>query len=208
MVVSRLLKERVGRMTTERSILFAPMRADWVLQFFDRAAGLATVFLIIKLGWQHTSFFVERPLPILMAILCFFHVMVYWINFHHFLKFSGERFSILQTWVVIFMSLGLIFYPISLTGWIEENNHLFYGMINCYLTLLLVVMNSITPSRGGNTIYRVYRGWAPRVAFVWYLVVVVLSAVDVNVMWMIWMAPFFFAAPLGAAERPEKGGAG
>ena len=107
----------------------------------------------------------------MMAVLCFFHVMVYWINFHHFLRFSGEYFTIAQSWVVIFMSLGLIFYPISLTGWIEDNNHLFYGMVNCFLTLLLVVLNRITPSQGGNQLYRIYRGMAPSVAFLWYLTV-------------------------------------
>jgi hypothetical protein len=137
-----------------------------------------------------------------MALLCFIHVMVYWINFHHFLKFSGRDFSIGQTWVVIALSLGVIFYPISLTGWIEADNHLFYGLVNCFLTLLLVVMNQITASEGGDALYRVYRAWAPRVAFAWYLLVVVLSACGVNVMWMIWTAPFFFfAVPLGRGER-------
>jgi len=181
------------------SAYFSPVTAESVILIFDRAAGLATVFLIIKLGWQHASSVFDQPLPIFMAILCFFHVMVYWINFHHFLKFSGELFTIAQSWVVIFMSLGLIFYPISLTGWIEEDNHLFYGVVNCYLTLLLVVLNRITPSHGGNRLYRVYRSWAPRVAFLWYLTVVVLSAAGVNALWMIWTAPFFFVMPLGAA---------
>ena len=187
--------------SSERSFLFAPLRASWVTEFFDRAAGLATVFLIIKLGWQHTSSFLDQPLPIFMAVLCFFHVMVYWINFHHFLRFSGEYFSIAQAWVVIFLSLGLIFYPISLTGWIEDNNHLFYGLVNCFLAFLLVVLNLITSSRGGNSLYRVYRNLAPSVALLWYLGVVLLSVRGVNVMWMIWTAPFFFALPLGAAEN-------
>lgn len=183
-----------------QNVLFAPVRAEAVTQFFDRAAGLATVFLIIKLGWQHTSLVFDQPLPIFMALLCFFHVMVYWMNFHHFLRFSGEFLTIAQSWVVIFMSLGLIFYPISLTGWIDDNNHFFYGVVNLFLTLLLVVLNLITPSEGGNRLYRFYRSAAPLVAFIWYLAVVVLSATGVNVMWMIWIAPFFFAVPLGASE--------
>jgi len=189
-------------MTTDRapSSLFATVRAESVTLIFDRAAGLATVFLIIRLGWQHASSVFDHPLPIMMAVLCFFHVMVYWINFHHFLRFSGEYFTIAQSWVVIFMSLGLIFYPISLTGWIEDDNHLFYGVVNCFLTLLLVVLNRITPSQGGNQLYRIYRGMAPSVAFLWYLTVVVLSVRGVNVLWMIWAAPFFFTVPLGAAE--------
>ena len=182
----------------ETRAMFSPVRAEFVTQFFDRAAGLATVFLIIRLGWQHASVFLVEPLPMLMAVLCFFHVMVYWINFHHFLKFSGQEFSIAQTWTVIAMSLGLIFYPISLTGWIEANNHVFYGLVNCLLTFLLVVLNQITPSEGGNALYRLYRSWAPRVAFVWYVTVVVLSLRGLDVLWMIWTAPFFFAAPLGA----------
>jgi hypothetical protein len=40
------------------------------------------------------------------------------------------------------------------------------------------------------------------------LAVVVLSAMEVNVLWMIWTAPFFFAVPLGAAEHQEEPAAG
>jgi len=185
----------------KRSQLFSPVQAEQVIRFFNAATVLATVFLIIRLGWSHASSFFDQPLPIFMAILCFFHVMVYWMNFQHFLRFSPDSFSIAQSWVVIFLSLGLIFYPISLTGWIEDNNHIFYGTVNCYLALLLVILNSITPTAGGDRIYEIYRAWAPRVAFAWYSVVVVLSAKDINVMLMIWTAPFFFAAPLGAAEN-------
>ena len=192
---------RVSQISRPKTELFDTIRAESATLIFDRAAGLATVFLIIRLGWQHASAVFDQPLPILMAMLCFFHVMVYWINFHHFLRFSGEYLTIAQTWVVIFMSLGLIFYPISLTGWIEDDNHLFYGAVNCFLTALLVILNLITPSEGGNRLYRVYRTMAPSVAFVWYLTVLVLSSNGVNVLWMIWTAPFFFAVPLGAAER-------
>ena len=88
----------------DRGAVFSPIQAEFVTQFFDRAAGLATVFLIIKLGWQHASVFLVEPQPMLMAVLCFFHVMVYWINFHHFLKFSRREFSITQTWTVIGMA--------------------------------------------------------------------------------------------------------
>ena len=49
--------------------------------------------------------------------------------------------------------------------------------------------------------YCVYRILGPSVAFLWYLGVVLLSVKGVNVLWMIWTAPFFFALPLGAAEN-------
>jgi hypothetical protein len=61
--------------TTRTSSLFAPFRAIEVTSFSDRAAGLATVFLIVKLGWEHASSVVDQPMPLLMALLCFFHVM-------------------------------------------------------------------------------------------------------------------------------------
>jgi len=36
------------------------------------------------------------------------------------------------------------------------------------------------------------------------LTVVVLSVQGIGVLWMIWIAPFFFAIPLGAAKEEQE----
>jgi hypothetical protein len=49
----------------------------------DAVVGLATVFIFIE---EETSLTGISD-GLLAALLCFFHVMVYWINLHHNLKF-------------------------------------------------------------------------------------------------------------------------
>lgn len=176
-------------------------KPDRVLDYFDAIVALATVFLFIKLGWEKTYNFKENSEPLLIAGLCFVHVMVYWINLHHFLKFSPPKFSVLQVWLLVLMSLGLVFYPMSLDAWIEGDNNVMYYIVNIYLCTLLTVFNFLLEIRGANAVYRLYHKLAPSMAVAWYSLAFVLDQVGVPADFMIWIAPFLYLVPLGAKEK-------
>ena len=190
--------------------LLSPYRGDLVLSLLNNAVSLATVFLIVKLGWRHAVSFGDNPLPMLMALLCFFHIIVYWLNLLHLLKFAETRyFSTSQTWTLAFFALGLVFYPISLDAWLEARSLTLYVLINCYLCALLNVWVLVSPvAAGGNAVFRGYRRLGPPLALCWYLVVLALLQHGVRAHWMLWLAPFLFAVPLGAAERAARPGDG
>ena len=65
------------RDVSERNII-SPFGMSRVLAYFDAIVGLATVFLLIEILGYEDSIQAEELTPMLQALLCFFHVMVYW----------------------------------------------------------------------------------------------------------------------------------
>ena len=88
----------------------SPYPASSALDYFDAVVGLATVFIFIADDGTETLGGAESGISngLLAALLCFFHVMVYWINIHQRLKFSPPTMSILQVWSIVFFSLGMV----------------------------------------------------------------------------------------------------
>lgn len=96
-----LLLQGAAKDVKERRV-FSPYDSDRVLTYFDGVIGLVSVFLYEELGWERTIDFKENPKPVLLSVLCFFHIMVYWLNTHHFLKFTArDTFSLPQIWCLI-----------------------------------------------------------------------------------------------------------
>ncbi|CAB9501512.1 expressed unknown protein [Seminavis robusta] len=100
--------------------VFSPYDGGHVLDYGHEIIALSTVFLAIKLGFQGVVDFSTDREPLLVAGLCFFHIMVYWINVLHFLKYTDmKNFSILQFWLLALFCLGITYYPVSLDAWLE-----------------------------------------------------------------------------------------
>jgi len=102
--------------------IFSPFDSARVLDYFDGVISLVSVFLYEELNYDQLLNVTEDSTPLLLSLLCYFHVMVFWLEIHHFLKFSPNIFSILQVWLIFLASLGLVMYPLSLAAWIEVWN--------------------------------------------------------------------------------------
>ena len=70
----KLLFEGAGQDIKDRKI-FSPYSSDRILGYFDGVIGLVSVFLYEELGWERTINFKDNPTPVLLSLLCFFHVM-------------------------------------------------------------------------------------------------------------------------------------
>lgn len=189
------LKER------KQSLFFSRFNGDSVMEHFNNAISFSMVFMIIKLGWEPIYDISNDLRPILIALLCFFHVAVYWLNFHHFLKFvDDESFSAAQTWTVALLALGIVLYPLSLSAWLERGDMTLYLYVNLFICAALNVWNLFTRYSAGNSIFKAYVYLGTPAALVWYLVVLLSTSKNIDLEWMIWLAPFLFCVPLGAAR--------
>ena len=99
----------------ERNI-FSPYPSDPILMYFDGVVSLVSVFLFEEgpLGWQEILDIRNNPTPVLLSLLCFFHILVYWVVGHHTLNFSPDVMSLPQVWCIMLFSLGMVMYPLSL----------------------------------------------------------------------------------------------
>ena len=185
--------------------LFSPFDSSRVLDYFDGVISLVSVFLYEELDYDQLLNVNEDSTPLLLALLCYMHVMVFWINVHHFLKFSPHVFSIVQVWLLFLASLGLVMYPLSLAAWIEKGGaNLEYTVINMMICFVFVIFNFMTrvDERRANCLYRLYHKFAPMTAFVYYAIAVVLIAKGIEgSVYMVYIAPFLFVLPLGAATK-------
>ena len=179
--------------------------SDFVIAYFDAAVGLATVFLFVELGWKKLYNF-DDPRPVLIAGLCFFHVVVFWINVHHFLKFSPERFTIVHVWLMSSLSLGLVFYPMSLNAWIDGERNLLYYIVNIWMCVCLSLLNSCLEidERRANDLYKLYHRLAAPIAWFWYSLAFVLVYHGWKAEWMVYVAPFLYMCPLGAERKQQQ----
>ncbi len=184
--------------------LFSPFYTDRVLDYFDGVIGLVSVFLYEELDYDQLLNAREDPTALLLSLLCYFHVMVFFLNVHHFLKFSPDTFSILQVWLIFAASLGLVCYPLSLAAWIEQGGgaSMDYIIINTSICFVLFIFNILTTiGERANGLYRVWHRFAPLVAFVYYLCALILNLTgDEKSIYMVYIAPFTFMFPLGAAK--------
>lgn len=172
---------------------------ELVLEHLTSATGLATVFLVVELGWERVVAVGSDPLPVAAALLCFVHIVVYWLNFIHLGHFSDtSRLGLAQTWTVAAFGLGLVMYPIVLSAWIDGDDLAPYLIANTALCALLAIWVAVTPSDGGDRVYVRYRRIGPVVAVSTYAVMLVADWIELPVVWAVWFAPLFFVAPRGA----------
>ena len=167
--------------------------------YFDAAVGLATAFLFVELGWQRI-YDLTNPQPLLIAGLCFVHVIVYWVNVHHLLRFSSEEFTIVHIWTISLLSLGLVFYPLSLNAWIDGEENILYYIVNVWMCALLAVLSDRLDVNvdQASDLYQLYHKLAAGIAFLWYAAALTLRLhSDLKVDWMLYIAPFLYACPLG-----------
>lgn len=173
---------------------------ELVLEHLTSATGLATVFLVVELGWERVAAVSADPLPVAAALLCFVHIVVYWLNFIHLSLFADtDRFGLGQTWTISAFGLGLVMYPIVLSAWIDGDDLAPYLAANVALCLLLAIWVVITPNTGGDRSYLRYRRWAPPIAVLAYLALFVAEIAGAPVVWAVWFAPVLFVAPHGAS---------
>jgi len=111
--------------------------------------------------------------------------------------------SVLQVWLLVFYSLGSVFYPLCLTAWIEDGFIESYYVLNLLMISLLCLFTLLTEVEQGrsNSLYRVWHKFAPIVALTWYSVGYILLKFGKEQRWMIIMAPFCFMFPLGGKSQ-------
>ena len=173
--------------------------SDAFVAYFDAAVGLATAFLFVELGWKRI-YDLTNPQPLLIAGLCFVHVIVYWVNVHHLLRYSSGEFTILHIWTMSLLSLGLVFYPLSLNAWIDGEENTLYYVVNVWMCALLAALSyqlDVDTDRA-NYLYQLYHKFAAGIAFLWYALASTLRLnSNLNVDWMLYIAPFLYVCPLG-----------
>jgi uncharacterized membrane protein len=194
----------------QKGNVFSWYPVDRVLDYFDGVVGLATVFMFVSNSWENTIGDVNTSSDILTggltaALLCYFHVMAYWLNIHHMLKFSPSKISVLQVWFVVVLSLGMIAYPLCITAWVEQGSVEIYYVINLILVGFVSVFSFLTQIELGesNALYRLYHKLGPLVALVWYVLAYSLYKAESEQRWMIIAAPFLFMAPFGGEQLQE-----
>lgn len=137
--------------------------------------------------------------------------MVFWINVHHFLKYTTEL-SLVQVWLLLFASLGLVLYLLSLAAWIEVSDASFYYVFNAVICLLLSAFNLLTAiGDDASDLFWLWHRFAPSVATVWYVVASALHFAGVGgSRYMLFIAPFLYTVPLGGKRkggiRKKRGG--
>ena len=180
--------------------LFSPYCVDRVLDYFDGIIALVSVFLFEELGWERTLNTREDPTPLLLSLLCFFHVMVYWINTHHWQKFSPDTFNLPQIWLFMLYCLGLVLYPLSLGTWIEKGESDIYFYINTAICFILMLFNQLTKIDGdANSLFRLWHRLGPASAFLVYGIATILNWRGIGGgQYIAYVAPFTFMVPLGA----------
>ena len=186
--------------------IFSPFDSARVLDYFDGVISLVSVFLYEELNYDQLLNVSEDSTPLLLSLLCYFHVMVFWLEIHHFLKFSPKIFSILQVWLIFLASLGLVMYPLSLAAWIERGGSLEYAIINTVICFFLIIFNFLTKvDERANCLYRVWHKFVPLVAFVYYGIAAILNLKGVErSVYMLYIAPFVFMIPLGATKEASN----
>jgi len=202
----KLLFVGAVRDVKERNHIFSRYGADRVLDYFDGVVGLVSVFLYEELDYNHFLNVKDDPRPLLLSLLCFFHVMVFWINIHHFFKFSADVMTIWQVWLLLFVSLGLVFYLVSLTAWIENGDATLYYIVNTTVCFILSIFNYLTPiDESANYLYRLYHRLGPIVATVWYGIATILKLCGIEKsIYMVYIAPFTFMLPMGAQTKNDN----
>jgi len=191
----------------KRGNIFSSYSNDRVLNYFDAIIGLSTVFLFIEtLGWQNTIDAGLRSAGLLAALLCFFHVMVYWIVTYHALKYSPDHMTVVSVWLLVLMSLVLVVYPLSLTAWLEDGSIDLYYEINLIgVSLLALFFFSVKVEEGrSSSLYRLWRKLVPLIAVAWYSVALLLLKIGKEQRWMIIMAPFVFMTPFGTENKEDS----
>ena len=169
--------------------------------------SFVAVFLYEELGWQPLINFREDPKPVLLSLLCYFHIVIYWLQVHHFLKFSPNAMSLPQVWCVGIFSFGLVLYPISLSYWIETDENAIYYYINtgiCFSVGVFICLTKIDAS--ANSLFVLWTRGTPIISTIYYGVATILKVV---VGWdksdiLLYIAPWCFVCPLGAKFKPEK----
>ena len=151
-------------------------------------------YYLLSFIFQNALLVRDNPTPVLLALLCFFHIMVYWLNTHHFLKYSPDNMSIVQVWCMALFCLGLVVYPLSLAMWIENGNNDSYYYINTGCCFIMMIFNIATPvDDNANDLFKLYHKAAPSTAFLFYSVATILNWQGVEgSKYMLYVAPFCF----------------
>jgi len=200
---SKLLREAWGDLKKGGAILSTFPRA-LIMGYVDRIAVLTSVYLVAKLTWETLDNIQDYQLRVSAAVFALFQVQVFWINVHHFLKFSSASINIFQVWLLLIFSSGFIFYIITLEGWIDGDDSSHHFIMNTIMSAVMTALCFSLKIEGANALYRVYHKVAPCAILVWYLVATILCSIkslgEDAAGWMTWCAPFFFIIPLGGPK--------
>ena len=85
--------------------ILSPYPIGSALDYFDSVVGLATVFVFLELRWEVLDT-EQTSKNLMLCLLTYTHVMAYWLNIPHNLKFSPPTMNVLQVWFVVLFSLG------------------------------------------------------------------------------------------------------
>ena len=130
-----------------------------------------------------------------------------------------------QVWLIAFMSLALVFYPLSLVGcllcklpfscrwshsrniqgaWISDGGNELYYIVNIALCVLVTALLQVTTidNEAANSLYIIWHNLVGKIAVVWYLIAYLLLRVGKEQLWMLVLGPIAFMFPVG---QPASG---
>jgi hypothetical protein len=157
---------------------------------------VAAVGLLLKLNYDEL---LVRPWVLGAGVLCFIHMFIYHLNFHHILAPRKGSDAVFH-WLVVFLACSIVLYPMTLNE-LFKRNFLPYTLVNtvaCGLFSLTVLWARI---RGwlthANPAMRFWYTVAPWTATSYYGTLVWLVVHGRDVKWLCVIAPLFFANPPG-----------
>lgn len=157
---------------------------------------VAAVGLLLKLDYAEV---IATPWILAAGTLCFIHMFIYHLNFHHMLSARKGSDAVFH-WLVVFFALSIVLYPITL-GEMVAHNFLPYTLLNMVACALLTCAISWARYRGwlvhADWKMRVWYTVAPWVATGYYGVLAGLAWRGFDVIWLCFIAPLFFANPPG-----------
>ena len=166
---------------------------------------VAAVGLLLKLNYDDL---LVKPWMLGAGALCFVHMFIYHLNYHHMLGPRRGSDAVFH-WLVVMLAFAIVLYPMTLSE-MFRGNFLPYVLVNvaaCALLTAAICWARFrgwlpTPSPGMAFWLRV----APWAATGYYGLLVWLQVAGFDVKWLCVAAPFFFANPPGhyLPEEPAK----
>lgn len=157
---------------------------------------VAAVGLLLKLNYAEL---LVRPWVLGAGALCFIHMFIYHLNYHHMLAARKGTDAVFH-WLVVFLAFTIVLYPMTLHE-MFKNNFLPYTIVNTAACAWLTLTVGWARFRGwldhADPMMRLWYSVAPWVATGYYGTLVWLVVAGWDVKWLCVIAPLFFASPPG-----------
>lgn len=157
---------------------------------------VAAVGLLLKLNYDDL---LVRPWVLGAGALCFIHMFIYHLNFHHMLA-SRKSSDTVFHWLVVLLAFSIALYPMTLHEMFKKN-FLPYTLVNTvacgFLTLTVLWARFRGWLAHANPAMRFWYTVAPVGATSYYGALVWLSYKKWDIKWLCIMAPLFFTNPPG-----------